>query len=349
MDGTHEIFMQRCIQLAQLGAGLTAPNPMVGAVLVHNGRIIGEGYHQIYGQAHAEVNCVASVAETDRPLIPQSTIYVSLEPCAHHGKTPPCADLIIREQIPQVVIGCVDSFSEVSGKGIAKLEAAGITVVTGVLEQACRTLNKRFFTYHERKRPYIVLKWAQTQGGFIASETGPVRISNSITDRLVHRWRSEEMAIMVGTRTAILDNPQLNNRHWHGLAPIRLVLDPQLKVPRDHYVYDHNALSFFIIDKNIEAPKGVTGISLDFSLPLLPQLLEVLHQRQIQSVLVEGGANLLQQFLDTGYWDEIRVITGQQTELLNGLRAPVPHNHVHGNTEMLDGDTITTYYKQGNN
>ncbi|WP_295117985.1 bifunctional diaminohydroxyphosphoribosylaminopyrimidine deaminase/5-amino-6-(5-phosphoribosylamino)uracil reductase RibD [uncultured Chitinophaga sp.] len=344
MDGTHEIFMHRCLQLARLASGFTAPNPMVGAVLVHNGRVIGEGFHQIYGQAHAEVNCVNSVAASDRQLIPQSTMYVSLEPCAHHGKTPPCADLIVREQIPQVVIGCVDTFSAVSGKGIEKLKAAGVKVITGVLEKECRELNKRFFTFHEKKRPYIILKWAQTADGFIASHTGPVRISGEVSDRLVHRWRSEEMSIMVGTRTAIVDNPRLSNRLWGGLHPIRLVLDPQLKVPRDHFVYDYNALSFFITDKQTPVPESMQAVSLDFSAPFLPQLMEALHGRQVQSVLVEGGANLLQQFIDGGYWDEARIITGQAV-LGEGLQAPQLKHAILHETITLDGDTVATYSK----
>ncbi|UYQ93994.1 bifunctional diaminohydroxyphosphoribosylaminopyrimidine deaminase/5-amino-6-(5-phosphoribosylamino)uracil reductase RibD [Chitinophaga horti] len=342
MDGTHEIFMQRCLQLASLASGFTAPNPMVGAVLVHNGRVIGEGFHQIYGQAHAEVNCVNSVSPEDRQLIPEATMYVSLEPCAHHGKTPPCADLIIRERIPQVVIGCVDTFSAVSGKGIEKLEAAGVKVVTGVLEQECRELNKRFFTYHEKKRPYIVLKWAQSPQGYIAHDNAPAMISNEVTNRLVHRWRSEEMSIMVGTRTALIDNPHLNNRLWTGLSPIRLILDPHLKVPADYNVHDMNALSFFITDKQTPVPDRVNVIPLDFTAALIPQLMEVLHQRQILSVLVEGGANLLQQFIDAGCWDEARVITGKRGPQ-SGLRAPQLKQGVPGEIITLDGDAIITY------
>lgn len=342
MNGTHEIFMQRCLQLAKLASGLTAPNPMVGAVLVHQGRIIGEGFHKIYGQAHAEVNCVNSVSATDRPLISRSTMYVSLEPCAHHGKTPPCADLIVSERIPEVVIGCVDTFSAVSGKGIEKLEAAGIKVTTGVLERDCRELNKRFFTFHEKKRPYIILKWAQTADGFIATHNGAVKISGELSDRLVHRWRSEEMSIMVGTRTALLDNPRLSNRLWTGLHPIRIILDPQLKVPRDYFVYDYNALSFFITDKNTPAPEGITTIPIDFSSPMLPQLMETLHGRQVQSVLVEGGAHLLNQFIEAGCWDEARVITGSEM-LGDGLRAPVLKGAVLEQTTTLGGDRIATY------
>ena len=224
--------MHRCLELAQLAAGNTAPNPMVGSVLVHNDKIIGEGYHQVYGQAHAEVNCISSVKPEHQGLIPQSTIYVSLEPCAHFGKTPPCADLIIKHQIPKVVVGCRDPFVQVNGKGIEKLQAAGIEVTVGVLEKECKELNKRFFTFHTEHRPYIILKWAQTADLKIAAEDyGRVLISNAQSNRIVHKWRSEEMAILVGTNTALFDDPELNTRLWPGGHPIRLVVDMNLRLP----------------------------------------------------------------------------------------------------------------------
>ncbi len=237
-----ESFMHRCLELARLGAGYVAPNPMVGAVLLHEGRIIGEGWHKEYGKAHAEVNCINAVKESERQFISQSTLYVSLEPCAHHGKTPPCTDLIIRHKIPRVVIGCRDSFKEVDGKGIEKLKAAGIEVETAVLEQECRELNKRFFTFHTKQRPYIILKWAQTSDGFIAPlippkvgisepQTQRLFISNEYSNILVHQWRSEEAAIMVGTNTALLDNPELTTRLWPGPSPVRLVIDLNLRLP----------------------------------------------------------------------------------------------------------------------
>ena len=218
--------MQRCIELAQLGAGTVAPNPLVGAVLVYNERIIGEGYHQQFGQAHAEVNCISAVAEADRELISLSTLYVSLEPCAHFGKTPPCTDLIIAHKIPTVVIGCRDPFKEVDGKGIEKLLAAAVEIVHPFMEAACRELNKRFFTFHTKQRPYIILKWAQTDNGIIGhSDHSRLLISNDFTNRLVHKWRSEEAGIMVGTNTALFDNPSLGNRLWNGAQPVRLVVD----------------------------------------------------------------------------------------------------------------------------
>lgn len=344
MHSSHdELFMQRCLQLAQLGAGYVAPNPMVGAVLVHQGRIIGEGYHRQYGQAHAEVNCVQAVAEEDRPLIPAATMYVSLEPCAHHGKTPPCADLIVQQGIREVVIGCVDTFSAVAGKGIAKLQQAGITVRTGVLEAECRHLNRRFFTYHERKRPYIILKWAQCAAGFMAASDGaPFRFSNQYSDRLVHRWRSEEMAILVGTNTAIADNPRLNNRLWTGRHPIRLVIDRMLRTPRHYHLWDGSIPTWFFTENTGRDTGAAEALALDFRQPLLPQLLERLYEKEVQSVLVEGGAYLLQRFIEAGLWDEARVITGAP-ELEEGIAAPALPHALLTATTALEGDLISYY------
>jgi diaminohydroxyphosphoribosylaminopyrimidine deaminase/5-amino-6-(5-phosphoribosylamino)uracil reductase len=343
MDSTFdEIFMQRCLQLAKLGAGQVAPNPMVGAVLVHKGRIIGEGYHRLYGFAHAEVNCVQSVKQEDIGLIPASTMYVSLEPCAHHGKTPPCANLIVAQGIKKVVIGCVDTFSKVAGKGIEILKEAGIEVSIGILEQECRELNSRFFTFHEKKRPYIILKWAQSPAGYLSSEDGkPVRISNAFSDRLVHRWRSEEMSIMVGTNTAFTDNPRLNNRLWTGKDPIRLVIDRTLKIPRRNHLWDGSTPTLFFTE---QVSSGKETVQVDFQQPLLPQLMQHLHERNIQSVLVEGGANLLNQFITAGLWDEARVITG--TKLFpGGLAAPVLPKALLMNETNLEGDRILYYRK----
>lgn len=337
----HESFMQRCLDLAALGQGHVAPNPMVGAVLVHEGRIIGEGYHRVYGQAHAEVNCVKSVAPEMERFISQSTMYVSLEPCAHHGKTPPCTDLIISQRIPRVVVGCMDSFSAVSGRGIKLMQDAGIEVITGVLEKECRELNKRFFTFHEKQRPYIILKWAQSPDGYIAPPDGtPVRISHPYTDRLVHQWRSHETGIMVGTRTAIADNPQLTTRLWAGNDPVRLVVDRRLKVPKHYHLRDGAAPTVFITEMEGDP---ATNIRLDFEQPLLPQLLPVLYEREIQSVMVEGGPYLLQQFIEGGYWDEARIITGQHT-LGSGLPAPVLTKAVLKETIGLHGDRVAVYY-----
>lgn len=335
----HEIFMQRCLQLAHLGEGHVAPNPMVGAVLVHEGQIIGEGYHQVYGQAHAEVNCVNSVSEGLRELISKATMYVTLEPCAHHGKTPPCADLIVHHHIPRVVIGCVDTFSAVAGRGIQKLEAAGVEVTTGVLEEACRHINRRFFTYHEQQRPFIVLKWAQSKDGYMAPESGlPVAISNQYANRLVHQWRSHEMAILVGTQTALTDNPQLTTRLWTGKSPVRLVIDRHLRVPLSNRLYDEAAETFFIT-----AVQGKEKtIVLDFDQDILPQLMKALHQAGIQSVMVEGGAKLLNSFICNGLWDEMRVITGSSL-LGGGLSAPGVRHAQLQEEQVLKGDHIAWY------
>ncbi len=341
----NELFMQRCLQLAQLGAGHAAPNPMVGAVLVHQGRIIGEGYHRQYGQAHAEVECVRSVAEEDRPLITRATMYVSLEPCAHFGKTPPCADLIVAQGIPEVVIGCTDTFSEVSGKGIEKLQKAGIKVTTGVLERACRELNRRFFTYHEKKRPYIVLKWAQCPAGFMATLSGePVRLSNEYSDRLVHRWRSEEMAIMVGTNTALTDDPRLTNRLWTGKDPIRLVIDRELKTPAHYRLRDGSVPTWFFTERTSGSEGLTETIHTDFRQPILPQLMERLHEKKVTSVLVEGGAYLLQRFVEAGLWDEARVINGSNM-LPDGIKAPVLPRALLMEETTLEGDRILYYRK----
>lgn len=339
--------MRRCIDLAKLGAGHAAPNPMVGAVLVHEGRIIGEGYHRQYGKAHAEVNCVQSVAPEDRSLITLSTMYVSLEPCAHFGKTPPCADLIVSERIPFVVIGCVDTFSKVAGKGIARMEAAGVQVRTGILEQECRELNRRFFTYHEAQRPYVILKWAQDPNGFIAGPgKQPVKISNARSNRLVHRWRSEEASILIGTGTALADNPRLNNRLWTGKDPLRLVIDRSLKVPRSYHVWDDTIPTFFITEQTLpDTYSQTSAISLDFGQPLLPALLQQLYERQVLSVLVEGGAYVLQRFLEADLWDEARVITGQHYAGA-GVPAPVLAGYTSRREEWLEGDHIRYYRRK---
>jgi diaminohydroxyphosphoribosylaminopyrimidine deaminase/5-amino-6-(5-phosphoribosylamino)uracil reductase len=343
MDSSlDEFYMQRCLQLAKLGAGNVAPNPMVGAVLVYEGRIIGEGYHRQYGFAHAEVNCVHSVKPADKHLIPASTMYVSLEPCAHYGKTPPCAELIISQQISTVVIGCVDTFSQVAGKGIDMLKAAGITVRTGVLEAAARELNSRFFTFHEQKRPYIILKWAQNADGFMAGADGrPVRISNSLTDRLVHRWRSEEMGILVGTNTAVADNPRLNNRLWTGKDPVRIVIDRTLKTPRDYHLW-HGPATLFITGKQAEKQGTAEMATADFAQPLLPQLMNILHDRRILSVLVEGGAHVLREIITAGLWDEARVIIGNNP-LAQGVKAPVLPHALLKETQTLESDQVLFY------
>jgi diaminohydroxyphosphoribosylaminopyrimidine deaminase/5-amino-6-(5-phosphoribosylamino)uracil reductase len=316
--------MHRCLQLAKLGTGHTAPNPMVGAVLVHEDRIIGEGYHEQYGKAHAEVNCIASVDPADTRLIESSTLYVSLEPCAHHGKTPPCADAIIAKRIPRVVVGCRDPFPQVNGKGIERLVAAGIDVEIGVLGKECMALNRRFFRFYTAHRPYIVLKWAESASGMIAGLAGSprVHITNAYTNRLVHKWRSEEAAILVGTRTALADDPALNARLWSGPDPIRLVIDKELHLPLTLQLFDGKVKTIVFNLIKHEEEENVMYYQLSADSSLIHQIVIALYQLKIQSVLVEGGARLLQSFIDEGDWDEARVIVNNELEIPAGLPAP---------------------------
>lgn len=351
----HETYMYRCLQLAQLGEGSVAPNPMVGAVLVYNGRIIGEGYHRQYGQAHAEVNCINSVADEEKSLIPEATIYVSLEPCAHFGKTPPCADLIITNGIKQVVVGCRDPFSQVNGKGIEKLKAAGVSVTVGVLEKECLAINKRFFTFHTKHRPFIVLKWAQTADGKIANDDySRVLISNAYTNRLVHLWRSQQMSILVGTNTALYDDPSLTTRLWPGKDPIRLVVDMDLRLPSTLQLFDGVTPTIVFnkhkhtlqLQKNIDwYLVGLQSYQVTEDVSLVHQITNALYQLNIQSVLVEGGAQLLQSFIDEGMWDEACVITNEKLALGEGLAAPILKNHDLVLSQIVQSDCIRSYKK----
>jgi len=315
--------MHRCLQLAKMGTGNVTPNPMVGAVVVYENEIIGEGYHQQYGQAHAEVNCINNVSEANQSLIEKSTLYVSLEPCAHFGKTPPCADLIIKNKIPNVVIACRDSYEEVDGKGIQKLQQAGVNVIVGILEKEALELNKRFFTFHRKQRPYIILKWAQSRDAKIGRQDfSALKISNDITNRMVHKWRSEEAAILVGTNTALHDNPSLTTRLWKGNNPVRLVLDLQLKLPLSLHLFDGSVKTIVFNQVKHEEENGVTFYKLSSGEDIISGLLNALYRLKIQSVLVEGGARLLQSFIDQHYWDEARVITNEQLIIEIGINAP---------------------------
>lgn len=315
--------MQRCIELARLGSGNVAPNPMVGAVLVHNERIIGEGYHQQYGQAHAEVNCINNVLTEDKELISSSTMYVSLEPCVHFGKTPPCSDLIIQKKIPKVVIGCRDPFTEVDGKGIDRLQKAGIDVVTGVLDVDCKVLNKRFLHFVAQKKPYIILKWAQTANGKMAGDSNErLLISNEYTNRLVHQWRSEEAAILVGTNTALLDDPSLNTRLYTGNDPVRLVLDMSLRLPSSLKIFDHKQRTIVFNGSKQEENGNILFERIDKE-NIIQQIVSACYKLQLQSILVEGGAKLLQSFIDAGLWDEARIITNKELQITGGLPAPL--------------------------
>lgn len=340
----HEKYMKRCLALAGLGAGYVAPNPMVGAVLVHEEQIIGEGYHRLYGGPHAEVNCFNSVPEKYSTLIPDAILYVSLEPCAHFGKTPPCADLIIREKVREVIVGCRDPFVEVNGKGIENLEAAGVKVTTGVLEEECRDLNKRFFTFHERHRPYIVLKWAQTADGRIGYHgSNRLQITNQYSNRIVHKWRSEEAAILVGTNTAAYDNPQLTNRLWSGPSPVRMVLDTELRLPSSLAIFDGTARTIVFNTKIHGHQDKINYYQVGHDADLIDQVVNGLYQQRILSVIIEGGARLTQSFIDAGYWDEARVITNQELFIGDGVAAPVLGNAVFVSSDRQGSDVFSFF------
>lgn len=340
----HEKYIKRCIELAKNGLGATYPNPLVGSVIVHRDSIIGEGWHQKAGGPHAEVNAVNSVK--DKSLLKKSTIYVSLEPCSHFGKTPPCSDLIIAKGIKKVVIGTVDPFAEVAGRGIKKLMEAGCEVQVGVLEQECQDLNKRFFTFHQKKRPYIILKWAQTADGFIApkiqEKREPVWITNQYSKQLVHKWRSEEQAILVGTNTAIADNPKLNTRLWKGENPVRVVIDKDLKIPQESALFDGTIKTIVLTENEKKSDNNNLAFEkLDFQQDLPNQICEVLYRHNLQSVIIEGGLKTLQTFIDNNLWDEARVFTGI-SEFHKGVKAPEFSGKMFSKT-TLERDTLKFY------
>ncbi len=340
--------MERCLFLARQGAGSVSPNPMVGCVVVHNGKIIGEGFHEKYGEAHAEVNAIGAVKNQE--LLKESTLYVTLEPCAHHGKTPPCSDLIVRKKIPHVVIGTIDSFSEVAGKGIEKLKNAGTKVDLGILEGECRELNKRFFTFHEKKRPYVILKWAQTRDGFIdIARSGeafgqPTWITGNLALRLVHKIRSEEDAILVGTATAEKDNPSLTVRHWTGRTPLRIVIDNKLRLPHNLHLFDHSERTLVFNSVKDSDAQNTEYIKIDFTQNLVHQLLNQLYKRNILSLIVEGGCQLLETFISNDLWDEAHVFSGKKF-FYNGIKAPIFEGSLMA-TEKLDKDDLFVFRNQ---
>ncbi len=337
--------MSRCIELAKLGAGETAPNPMVGSVIVYNGKIIGEGYHQKHGEPHAEVNAINSVS--NKELLSQSTIYVTLEPCAHFGLTPPCSDLIVASRIPRVVIGTIDPFVEVAGEGIKKLKRGGVKVKLGVLENECRELNKRFFTFHEKKRPFIILKWAQTTDGFIdidrsQKEFGePTWITGSLALRLVHKIRSVEGAVLVGRKTAEKDNPSLTVRNWEGKNPLRILLDRELQLPQSLNLLDKSEKTVVFNSIKNEAGTNLEFKKIDFQKNIIPQILNELYKLNIQSVIVEGGKQLIESFIEAKMWDEIHLFSGDKF-FYSGVKAPQVAGEVVA-TEMLDSDRLTIF------
>lgn len=338
-------YIQRCIDLALKGKGNTAPNPMVGAVIVHDGVIIGEGFHKQYGEAHAEVNAVNSVK--DQSLLPESTIYVSLEPCAHFGKTPPCSDLIVHHRFKRVVVGCIDTFSEVSGKGIQRIRTAGIEVTTGVLEQECRELNKRFFTFHEQKRPYIILKWAQTPDGFMDQKRTPDAvginwITQPETKQLVHQWRTEEAAILVGKQTATNDNPRLTAREATGKNPVRILLDSNLEVPENAAIFSKEAPTLVFNLQKSGRKDTIEWIRLEKIIP--ETILPALFEKNIQSVIIEGGKTVLESFIAANLWDEARILIGTEN-FREGLTAPELPPHQSLKKTAIGRDTLIVLRK----
>jgi diaminohydroxyphosphoribosylaminopyrimidine deaminase/5-amino-6-(5-phosphoribosylamino)uracil reductase len=337
-------YMKRCLQLAALGVGRVAPNPLVGAVLVYKNRIIGEGYHERFGKAHAEVNCLNSVKPEDRINIPNSILYVSLEPCAHFGKTPPCADLIIRNAIKKVVIATRDPFGQVDGKGIEKLKNAGVEVELDVEGEAAREQNRRFFTFHLHKRPYIILKWAESLNQAIAvKDKTRTAISGPLTGRLVHQWRAEETAILIGATTALMDDPALTVRWVNGQNPVRLLIDPRLRVPENARLFAEPGKTIvYNLLKNV-VENDVEWVQLKADQPILEQLLADCYRRSILSILVEGGSQTIDHFLKAGYWDEIRQIRSTSLYLDQGYPAPRPEHAVFHNSYMAGEDQIFVY------
>ncbi|MDR6803276.1 diaminohydroxyphosphoribosylaminopyrimidine deaminase/5-amino-6-(5-phosphoribosylamino)uracil reductase [Dyadobacter sp. BE34] len=349
---THNQWMERALQLAEYGRGAVSPNPMVGCVIVHEDRIIGEGWHRAYGGPHAEVRAIDDAdAKGNSHLLPQATAYVTLEPCSHTGKTPPCADLLVSRQLKKVVICNDDPNPLVSGRGIRRMREAGIEVECHVLEARGLELNKRFFTAMTLKRPYVILKWAETADGFLGYETGnPVQISGALSGMRVHQWRTEEDAIMVGYKTALMDNPRLNVRYWAGTNPVRIVTDRRLQLPPQLHLFD-NSQSTIVVNYNREtalpadperyALPSTAYLKIDKEGDEIAQLLEGLHRRKIQSVLVEGGAAVINAFLESGLWDEIRRCQGTLI-IGNGVAAPVPRGLFKG-SEQIGNDLWTRY------
>lgn len=314
-----ELYIKRCIELANKALGHTYPNPLVGSVIVHDNKIIGEGYHHKAGENHAEINAIQSVQ--DKSLIPESTIYVSLEPCAHYGKTPPCALKIKELGFKKVVIGAMDSHDKVNGKGKKIIQDAGIEAISGVLEKECIELNKRFFTFHEKKRPYIILKWAKSGDGFMDKDFKPVSISNSLVNQFVHQLRADEHAILVGTQTALNDNPALTVRNVQGHNPVRILIDFELKVPHNFNIYNKEAKTIVINSVKDEEKENIRFIKISKE-NFLNELMNALYKEQIQSVIIEGGRFTLQQFIDEDLWDEAIVIKNENLNLKNGTKAP---------------------------
>ena len=348
MNSIDEIFMQRCLDLAQKGLGSVSPNPMVGSVIVHEGKIIGEGYHRKYGEAHAEVNAINSVR--DKSLLSKSTIYVSLEPCSHVGKTPACANLIVEKNIPKIVIGTIDPHEKVAGKGIEILKTANREIITGVLENKCIDLNKRFFTCHQKKRPYIILKWAETKDGdidFVRTPSDKAKafwITNDECKTLVHKWRTEEDAFLVGTNTVLLDNPQLTSRLWKGKNPTRISIDKNLTLSKDFNIFNKEAETIIFNSHTTLIINNITYLKIDFSKNIIPQILENLYDFNILSLVVEGGTQTLQSFIDLNIWDEARVFVGDHI-FEKGVPAPI-FEKLEFKTETFGNSILKWFYNK---
>ncbi len=331
--------MMRCIQLAKNGLGSSYPNPLVGSVIVKDDKIVGEGWHYKAGMPHAEVNAINSLK--DKKQLQNATIYVSLEPCSHYGKTPPCSDLIIESGIKKVVVGSVDPNPQVSGRGIAKLRASGCEVEIGVLKSECDFLNRRFFTFHSKKRPFIILKWAQTADGFIApdkskrNEIAPVWITNKYSRQRVHQMRAQEQAILIGTSTAAQDNPSLTTRDWFGKNPIRIILDKNLRLSSNLQIFDNNVKTIFFTEKKTASLSNLQYIQVDFSENLIENICKILFEHEIQSIIIEGGSQTLQSFIDKNLWDEAYVFTGPNN-FLSGIKAPVINGEIISKEDIKD-------------
>ncbi len=344
----EEKFMVRAIELARLGMGQVAPNPMVGCVIVHNGLIIGEGYHRKYGEAHAEVNAVRSVK--NRSLLAESTMYVTLEPCSHFGKTPPCADMIVEVGIPRVVVGSIDPNEKVAGRGLEKLKAAGCELVTGLMEEDCNRMNRRFLTFHHKRRPYIILKWAQTEDGFIDKDRSeeefgqPTWITNDLSRIAVHKMRTDEAAIMVGTKTAMKDNPSLTVREWSGNHPLRILLDRNGILDSSTALLDQSTETMVFTEMEMESKPNLEYRRINFGPEMLGEINTLLFNRGIQSLLIEGGKSLLESYMKQGLWDEARVYIGN-ARFGSGIKAPET-DWILDREEPLDDSLMRIYYRK---
>jgi diaminohydroxyphosphoribosylaminopyrimidine deaminase / 5-amino-6-(5-phosphoribosylamino)uracil reductase len=343
---TDTIYIKRCIELAKLGIGKTSPNPIVGAVLVYQNNIISEGYYEYFGGPHAEVNCINKVAAVNQHLIPLSTLYVSLEPCCIFGKTPPCTQLIIQHQIKHVVIGCMDANTLINGKGIAQLQAVGVTVEVGVLKEECMALNEPFFYNQHTQLPYTILKWAQTNDEYIATTGNRVFISNDYTNRWVHQLRNECDGIMVGTHTVLKDNPQLNVRLEGHQKITRIIIDKQLVIPNSFHIYNKQEPTIILNCKKQGLENDIEFIKLHDDDSFLIKALHQLYQKNIGKLLVEGGGKLLQSFIDKGFWNKCYTITNQSLFLRSGVKAPTLHQHQKMGEWSMLSDKIDIYQKQ---